>query len=62
MPSSYNSTWFKKHSSKQVEPITYPLQKNILEAASFDGKSFVFQQNKKLAVQFCLYESSLHKR
>ena len=61
MSSSHSFTWNEKHSSKQVQLITYTLQ-NIadFEAACFDAKSVFLKQNKKLIVQFGSFESSLH--
>ena len=53
--------WNKKHSSKQVVPITYTLEKKFFAAATFEGlvSSFFSDIVKKL-IYFGLHESFSH--
>ena len=52
----------KKHSSKQVVPITYTLEKRVFAVATFQSLWVVcFQTKWKICVvYFTLFESSLH--
>ena len=51
-------TWNKKHSSKQVLPKTYTMDKKSFAAATFEGLWFV--HIKKCKVYLGLFEFSLH--
>ena len=54
-------TWNKNNLSKQIVPITYQLEKRFFAVAMLLKvcESFLFREQKKLAVYFGLYESSL---
>ena len=54
-------TWSKKHSSKQVVPITYTLEKkSFLKLLLLkDCESFIFRETIKIVVCFGLYQSTL---
>ena len=55
------SRGIKKHSSKQVVPTTYTLEKRVFAAATLkDCGSLLVRQSKKRGVYFGLFESSLH--
>ena len=54
-------SWNKKHSSKQVVPVTCTLEKHFLQLRSLKVcVCFFFRQSKKSALYFGLYVSSLH--
>ena len=53
-------TWNKEHSSEQVVPVTYTLEKSLLTAATFKGFviRFFSERAKKRVVNFGLFKSS----
>ena len=55
-------TWNKKHSSKQVKPIVFILEKKFFGAPTFERflSPFISERVQKIAVHFCVQGSSLH--